>query len=436
MKRLNNIISEVVSDSNLIESLNYVMRGTKRKNSISGRYIINNKSDVLSDIKRRILDGSFEISGYHEYIINERGKERVIQSVPLKDRIALNAIMNIAEGKLNKKFIHTTASSIKGRGGLYLLKKLLSDLSEFGSVDSVWVYKCDIYHFYQSIPQDKMIEVVKRYFKDKIFIDIISRCIKMLPHGISIGLRTSQSLGNLYLSHYIDHVLKDEMGIKYYYRYCDDMIVLASNPRSLTPVIQTIKSQADIAGLKLKPNDQVFCLKDRFIDFLGYKIYSPAHIELRNHIKKRFAKRYKRIKSENRRRVLVSSLYGMAKHSNSKNLFYNLTNFNMMDFKNLGFEYVSDDGKKHFECPMHKLQDLQNRTIIVQDFERGVKTKEGEDCYLIKFEEDELKEGKFVTNCDEIKKALDFAEVNNYLPFRTTIRKKNFGNGKYKFVFS
>lgn len=90
-KRHGYIIEEIVTDENMNESFDYVMRGKKRKTSRSGRHIMKHRESIISDLKHRIGDGSFRISGYREYIINERGKERRIQSIPLSDRIALNA---------------------------------------------------------------------------------------------------------------------------------------------------------------------------------------------------------------------------------------------------------------------------------------------------------------------------------------------------------
>lgn len=436
MKRNGYIIEKIVSHDNLCESYNYVMRGKKRKTSRSGRYIVRHKDEVLESIRQRISDGSFRISQYKEYTINERGKERMIQSIPLADRIALNAIMRVVEEDLNKTFIADTAASIKGKGGHYLLHRMLDKIGRMEGNGNVWVYKCDIRHFYQSIPQANMMEVLDRYFKDKKLMAILKGCICMLPEGLSIGLRTSQALGNLYLSHYIDHRVKDEMGVEYYYRYCDDIVVLADSPKKLTPVIAAIKEGVKEAGLSIKPNEQVFCLKDRCIDFLGFMTYGKEHIRVRKHIKKRFARRWKRVRSKKRKQELAASFYGMAKHACCRNLFKKITNYRMRDFSSFGFEFVASDGKKRFDCESYPLGELQNRTIEVYDYERNVKTREGEGRYLVRFKEKELGDGKFFTASEELKQMLDKVKEVDGFPFRTTIRRQAIGKGKFKYSFT
>lgn len=436
MKRHGHIIEEIVSYSNMCESFDYVMRGRKRKTSRSGRYIIKHKEEIIKSIQDRISDGSFKVSQFKQYTIKERDKEREIQSIPLSDRIALNAIMRVVEKHLNKTFIANTAASIKGRGGHYLLRRLKSDIARFKSPEDIWVYKCDIRHFYQSIDQRKMMNVLKCYFKDKALIRVLKGCVEMLPEGLSIGLRSSQAFGNLYLSHYLDHWLKDKMGVSYYYRYCDDIVVLSSSISYLTSVISAIKERVAMAGLEIKGNEQGFCLKDRGVDFLGFITYSQDYSRIRKHIKKRFSKKWHRVKSHKRKEALAGSFYGMAKHSCCRNLFKCITGFSMRDFSSFGFQYVAADGKKRFDCDSYPLGELQNRTIEIHDFERNVKTKEGEGRYVVKFKDPELGCGKFFTASEELKQMLDKASEVDGLPFRTTIRRQMIGKGKVKYSFT
>ena len=389
----------------------------------------------MNGLKKDISDGIFKVSQYREYTINERGKERVIQSIPLKDRIALNAIMRIVEVYLNRTFIANTAASIEGRGSHYLHRRMVDDIKTMDQ-DKIWVYKCDIKHFYQNIDQDKMMTVLHRYFKDQKLLNILNGCVHLLPEGLSIGLRTSQALGNLYLSHYIDHVLKDKMGVEFYYRYCDDIVVLADSPCKLTPIIQAIKERTEEAGLTIKPNEQVFRLADRGIDFLGLITYSKSHIRIRKHIKQRFARRWKRVKSKKRKQQLIASFYGIGKHACTKNLFKTITGFNMKDFADFGLVFVAQDGKKRFDCQSFPLGELQNRKIEVIDFERNVKTRQGEGRYIVHFKDPELGEGKFFTASEEMKQMLDKISELKEFPFMTTIKRHSFGKGNVKYSFT
>lgn len=435
MKRYGHIIEEIITDSNMSASFNYVMRGTDRKRSRAGRWMLSHREEVIADLQRRIGDGSYRISGYSTFRINERGKEREIQSIPLADRVALHAVMGVVERYLRRRFISDSAASIKGRGTHYLHERMRADMRR-DPEGTRYVYKCDVRKFYQSVSQEAMTAALRRVFKDRKLLGILDGCVTMLPEGISIGLRSSQALGNLLLDVHLDHVIKDVMGVRHYRRYCDDIVVQSGDWEELTRVREVIHGQAARAGLEIKPDEQMYRIDDRPIDFLGYLTYGDGNVRLRRHIKQRFAKRWKRVRSRRRRVELIGAFYGMAKHARARHLFKTITGIRMKDFAEFGLSYQAADGKKRFDCKSIPLGDLQNRTIIVEDYEKGVKTKEGEDRYIVKFRSDELGEGKFFTASEEMKQMLDrIREMGGY-PFRTTIKRQPFGTGKAKYSFT
>lgn len=436
MKRYGYIIEEIIDEANMNESFDYVMRGNQRKKSQSGKHILKNRSKVIADLQQRIGDGSYQISNYSSYTVHEHGKEREIQSIPLKDRIALNAIMRVVEKYLNRRFIKDSAASIKGRGMHYLLRRMVKDMMR-DDEGTRYVYKCDIRKFYQSVSQELMMDLIRRTFKDKKLIAILGNCVCMLPNGMSIGLRTSQALGNLLLDHYLDHILKDKLGVEYYRRYCDDEVLQSGSYKELTHLREVVHQCIKNAKLEIKGNEQMFCVDERPIDFLGFQVFGDGHIKIRKRIKKRFSHKWNTVKSRKRRISLVGSFYGMAKHAHAGNLFKTITGISMKNFAEFGLNFLAKDGKKRFDCNSYPLGELQNRTIIVLDFEKGVKTKEGEDRYVIHFHfEDDNKEGKFFTNSEELKQMLDkIAEIGG-MPFKTTIKRTSFGNGKFKYSFA
>lgn len=59
-------------------------------------------------------------------------------------------------------------------------------------------------------------------------------------------------------------------------------------------------------------------------------------IAIRKRIKKKFAKKIKTIKSKKRKRILISSFYGLAKHAHSGNLFKRITGVSIKWFQKYG----------------------------------------------------------------------------------------------------
>ena len=112
--------------------------------------------------------------------------------------------------------------------------------------------------------------------------------------GVPIGNYLSQYFANLFLG-YFDHYVKEKLKVKYYVRYADDMIFLASTKEELINILDKIKNYLGCLKLRLKGNEQIFPVghnnkdkKARGIDFVGYVFYHNQ-ILLRKSIKKSFA---------------------------------------------------------------------------------------------------------------------------------------------------
>lgn len=433
MRREGYIIEEIVDYSNISESFNQVLRGKKRKRCRQGRYLLAHREEVIQELTKQIADGSFRVSGYHEREIIEGGKLRRIQILSMKDRIAVHAIMAVVDKHMKKRFIRTTSASIEGRGMHDLMKYIRQDLKD-DPEGTKYCYKFDISKFYDNVKPDFVMYCVRRLFKDKTLISLLDSFVRMMPEGISIGLRSSQGLGNLLLSVYLDHYLKDRFGVRHFYRYCDDGVILGGTKSELWQVCDTIHGLLQQIDLKVKANERVFPVSEG-IDFLGYVIY-PDHVRLRKRIKQKFARKMHEVKSRKRRRVLIASFYGMAKHANCNRLFNKLTGKEMKSFKDLNVAYKPQDGKKRFAGEAVSIRELVNLPIVVKDFETGVKTSQGEDRCVVAIEVNGNPK-KFFTNSEEMKNILEqVSEMPDGFPFETTIKSETFGKGRTKYVFT
>lgn len=436
MRREGHIIEEVVEYSNMAESFDQVLSGTKRKKSRQGRYLIAHREEVIKELSERIAFGTFHVTAkdIEEKDIIEAGKLRHIQFFKkLKNSIAVHAIMSVVDKHLKKRFIRTTSASIKDRGMHDLMKYIRRDMQE-DPEGTRFCYKFDISKFYESVNQDFVMYSVHRVFKDKKLIAMLDNFVRIIPQGISIGLRSSQGLGNLLLSVYLDHYLKDRYGVRHFYRYCDDGVVLGKSKAELWEIRDAVHEQVEQIDLKVKANERVFPV-DEGIDFLGYVIY-PDHVLLRKRIKQKFARKMHEVKSRKRRRVLIASFYGMAKHADCIMLFNKLTGKKMKSFKDLNVAYKPEDGKKRFAGAVVSIRELVNLPIVVKDFEVGVKTSQGEDRCVVSIEQNGEPK-KFFTNSEEMKNILQqVSEMPDGFPFETTIKAETFGKGRTKYIFT
>lgn len=433
MHREGHIVEEIVEYSNMAESFDQVLRGSRRKRSRQGRFLLAHREQTISQLTESIADGSFTVSTYRERTIIEGGKQRRIQILSMKDRIAVHAIMTVVDRHLRKRFIRTTSASIKNRGMHDLMNFIRRDIHD-DPQGTRFCYKFDVAKFYESVSQDFAAYAVRRVFKDRKLIDMLDGFIHMMPQGISIGLRSSQGIGNLLLSVFLDHYLKDRFGVRHFYRYCDDGVVMAASKAELWTVRNAVHQQLEHIALKVKANERVFPTTEG-IDFLGYVIY-PDHVMLRKRIKQKFARKMHKVKSRKRRRVLIASFYGMTKHADCITLFHKLTGKQMKSFKDLNVAYKPEDGKKRFAGAVVSIRELVNLPIIVNDFELGVKTSQGEDRCVVSIEQNGERK-KFFTNSEEMKNILQqVSEMPDGFPFETTIKTEAFGKGRTKYIFT
>ena len=434
MHREGYIMQEITSYGNMSEAFDRVLRGKKRKKCRQGRYLLAHREEVIAELTAKLADGSFRLGNYHERIICENGKVRHLQIISMYDRIAVYAVMNVVDQHLHKRFIRTTGASIKKRGTHDLRKCMQLDM-ERDPEGTRYCYELDIKHFYDNTKPEFVMWCYRRVFKDKILLSLLDHFLHLLPEGISFGLRSSQASGNLLLSVFLDHYLKDKYGIRHFYRYCDDGRVLCGKKPENWLAHGIVHEQVEKIDLEIKKNERVFP-SAQGIDFLGYVTFNGSYSLLRKRVKKKYARKLHKVKSRKRRRELIASFYGMAKHACCRNLFYKLTGKKMKSFKDLNVAYKPEDGKKRFAGAVVSIRELVNLPIVVKDFEVGVKTSQGEDRCVVSIEQNGEPK-KFFTNSEEMKNILQqVSEMPDGFPFETTIKAETFGKGRTKYIFT
>ena len=374
--------------------------------------------------------------------LTEGYKERDVQAPTVVKRVGIHAIMVVIEKYTYPTLIKNTAASIKGRGMHWLHHVVEEDLTN-APEQSQYYYQNDIHHYYDSIDQVRMMQIIRKYVSDPILLPILDSFITLMPQGLSKGLRSSQCFANLYLNEvdhemqkYVKHYEKDGETHYLYYRYCDDTVMLASTKKELWQLRNIHIAAVARLGLEVKPSEAVRPL-DVGLDFLGYVHYG-THSLLRKRIKQKAARKLAKVKSRKRRQEIIGSFKGMACHADCKHLFYKLTNQKMKKFSEMGVSYTPADGKKRFPGKTMRLGAIVNKTIEVHDFETGINTSQGEDRYVVSFRDKQSGEwGKFFTASEEMKNILDqISDIEDGFPFETTIVSEVFDGGKVKYKFS
>lgn len=303
---------------------NFDMAEKKARKTKSGTYGVRQfdkeRESHLQKLIEMFRDGAFKSSEPKTFTMCvDGGKVREITKMPyFPDRIAHHAVLNMIEPWLTRTFIANTFNSIKNRG-IHLLNQRLKHDLHIDPVGTEYCLKIDIRKFYQSIPLHKMKEELRRYIKDKWFMAVIDEMMDTTD-GLSIGGLLSQIFSNTYISR-LDHFIKEELRVKHYYRYADDMVFLSDDKKSLHEILWRVRNYLWYnLDLELKKNWQVFRVDERGIDYIGF-IFRHSHVRIRKRVKKNFIKKRHNVKS-------VASYKGMLKWCDSKHLIYNTLELN------------------------------------------------------------------------------------------------------------
>ena len=276
----------------------------------------------LSKIQTMIADKTFRNSKYTTFMKLDSKKDREIFKLPyFPDRIIHHCIVQVLEPIWVRSLIADTYSSLKGRGihkGVKRIKAALKDKD-----NTTHCLKMDVRKFYPSIDHDILKTILQRKIKDPDVMWILNEIINSTD-GVPIGNYLSQHFGNLYLSG-LDHYMKEEQGCKYYFRYCDDVVILDADKEHLAELrTNTAEYIEKNLKLQLKDNWQVFPVDARGLDFLGYRFYH-THTTLRKSTATNFKQSTSKIRSTKPKTIgmvnSIMSYYGWMKYANCSNLF-------------------------------------------------------------------------------------------------------------------
>lgn len=234
-----------------------------------------NPEYYLGQLQQMLINHTYRTSEYKTFIKKDSGKEREIFKLPyFPDRICQWAILQVIEPILIRNFTSDTYSAIPGRG-IHQVFTRIQHAVQNDVPGTQYCLKLDAKKYYPSIDHSILKDKYRRLFKDNDLLWLLDEIIGSTPgnKGIPIGNYLSQYSGNYYLSSF-DHWLKEVKGVKYYYRYMDDIVILSDSKEYL----HQLRKEVDFyfrteLKLTIKENWQVFPTFDRGIDFVGYRIF-------------------------------------------------------------------------------------------------------------------------------------------------------------------
>lgn len=311
-----NTYDDITSVENLLEAWKEFLRGKKKKIDVQifERALMQNIISLHQDLKTK----TYKHSAYEAFNISDP-KPRVIHKAKVRDRLLHHALFRYLYPFFDKIFIADSYSCRLGKGTHKAVKRFnyfyLKDSKN--NTKQVWVLKCDIRKFFDSINHEILIKIISEYVSDKEIVDLLRRIISSfykteIGVGLPLGNLTSQLFVNIYMNTF-DQFVKHKLKAKHYIRYSDDFVILSADKKWLEEILPKISDFLNKElKLSLHPNKVSIETFGSGVDFLGW-VNFPDHKTLRTTAKR---KMFKRLTESQKKETLMSYL-GMLSHGNT-----------------------------------------------------------------------------------------------------------------------
>ena len=312
MKRHGNLFDQVVSRQNIRLAIYNAAKGKSNRKEVVD--VLARIEQVIDEIHHQLNSETHQQGPYKTFERQCGIKKRVIYKSPFyPDRIVHHCLINILEPIWIKQVIRDTYGSIPGRGVHDAVRRIKQDLKD--KPGTAYCLKLDFAKFYQSIPHESMKHAIRRKIKDAKLLRLIDDNIDSTI-GLALGSYTSQWFGNIMLDE-LDHIMKEVYRVKYYYRYCDDIVMLSESKEKLWNYLDAVREYAIKYQLQIKSNYQVFPIYKRGLDFLGYRFFHGYTL-----VRKRIVKNFKKMIAGDINSCAMASYMGWFQYANT----FRLTN--------------------------------------------------------------------------------------------------------------
>lgn len=257
-------------------------------------------------------------------------KERIVNAPRIRDKIVQFAVHMVLREIYTPVFIDSSYACLLDKGAHRAVDKVQHNMRlckwQHGGG---WIVKVDIKKFFYSINRDILKKLLRKKIKDEKFLKLLDVIIDSSPEGergIPLGNVTSQDFANIYLNE-VDQFAKRYLGLKFYVRYMDDIIIVVPTREKAKEVLEKITQFIrDKLDMEINSKTKIFPI-EQGVNAYGFKIFT-THRLVRNSSK---AAMKRRIKAMDRKlkaveikqkdvQQSVNSWLGHARHSNSFNL--------------------------------------------------------------------------------------------------------------------
>lgn len=212
----------------------------------------------------------------------------------MRDRIVHRLIYNTLYSYFDKRYIHDSYSCRIGKGTHKAQSRFRSFVNTVSKnyTKSCYILKFDIKKCFESVDIATLKKILRSHIEDAKLLELVYRVTDSFEKGLPLGNLTSQLFINVYL-HELDWYVKQNLKLKYYLRYADDIVIISPEKEFLEDLYQNLKLFLK-QKLHLTTHKKVVSSIYAGIDVLGLVFFSNYE-RLRRSTEKRKKRREKEV---------------------------------------------------------------------------------------------------------------------------------------------
>lgn len=294
-----NLFEEIVKYDNMHDAYRQSRRRGGKYKVAAMKFSIDETYNLRS-LQQSLIDETYNFGDYVEFMVYEP-KERLINAPQYEDKIVQLSMNNILKQIYNKSFIYDSYACIDNKGThkcvdriSYFMRKAKWQYGE-----EAYIVKMDVRKFFYSIDREIMKELYKKKITCKktlrLLDNITDSADSIDPLGLPLGNTLSQISANIYMNE-VDQYAKRVLGLKYYVRYADDIVIIVENKEKAIKVLKNIQDFTK-ENLNLKYNKKktkIFPI-NQGVNAVGFKIHA-THRLLRDTSKRNIKRKAKKLR--------------------------------------------------------------------------------------------------------------------------------------------
>lgn len=204
MRRAANLFERIPEQENLRLAFQKAARGRRGQEVV--RDFASRLDQRIAAMSVAIRDGTLPVGRFQQFLIHDP-KQRVITAPCFEERVLHHAIMNVCEPLMDRWLIDDTFACRTGKG-----REAAIHRARRFTRDAAWFLKLDVRKYFDSVSHGNLVDFLRRRFKDRRLLELLTRIITSYRGGVGIGLPigslTSQHFANFYLG-WMDRFVKE-----------------------------------------------------------------------------------------------------------------------------------------------------------------------------------------------------------------------------------